>query len=78
VRPLLLVGFKHEVPIDDHPHRKPRPDRERRLNIKITLHSFLTGLVQTIAGSSTERGDNVSIAASTGGRSKFAANAEQC
>jgi hypothetical protein len=58
-----LVRFKHEVAVDDHAHRKPRPDRQCRLNVKIALNDFLSGLVQAIAGSTTERCDDITIAA---------------
>jgi hypothetical protein len=47
---LSLVGLQHQVAIDDHAHRKTRPDRERRLDIEITLNDFLPGLIQAIAG----------------------------
>src|SRR5882762_8083178 len=72
------VRFEHQVTIDDHAHRKSRPDRQCRLDVKIALNDFLSGLVQAIAGSTTERSDDITIAASTGGRSKFAADTEQC
>src|SRR6266852_1767209 len=72
-----LVRFEHQVAVDDHAHWKPRPDRQRWLDVKIALNDFLSGLVQAIAGSTTERSNNITIAASTGGRSKFAADAEQ-
>ena len=39
--------------------------------------NLLSGLVQAIAGSTTERRDDITIAASAGSRSKFAADAEQ-
>jgi hypothetical protein len=74
---LTLVRFKHEVAVDDHAHRKPRPDCQRRLNVKIALNDFLSGLVQAIAGSTTERCDDITIAASAGGGTKFAADAKQ-
>ena len=67
-----------QVAVDDHAHRKPRPDRQCRLDIKIALNDFLSGLVQAIARSTTERCDDITIAASAGGSSKFAADAEQC
>jgi len=78
VRCLTFVRLKHEVAVDDHAHWKPRPDRQRWLDVKITLNDFLSGLVQAIAGSTTERCDDIAIGASAGGRSKFAADAEQC
>jgi hypothetical protein len=59
LRSLTLVTFKHEVAVDDHAHRKPRPDCQRRLNVKIALNDFLSGLVQAIAGSTTERCDEL-------------------
>jgi len=71
------VRFEHQVTIDDHAHRKSRPDRQCRLDIKIALNDFLSGLVQAIAGSTTERCDDITIAASAGGSSKFATDAEQ-
>ena len=64
--------------VDDHADRETRPDCQRWLNVEIALNNFLPGLIQAIAGSTTERGDDIAIAASTRGRSKFAADAEQC
>jgi hypothetical protein len=72
---LTFVRFENEVAVDDHPHRETR---QRRLDVKIALNDFLPGLVQAIAGSTTERSNNITIAASTGGSSKFAADADQC
>src|ERR1700732_4335628 len=74
---LPFVRLKHEVPIDDDPDRKSRPYRKCRLDVEVTLNNFLSGLVQAIAGSATECCDDVAIAAGAGGRSKFAADAEQ-
>src|ERR1700688_1989294 len=74
---LPFVGLKHEIAIDDHPHRKPWPDRQCRLNVEVLLNHFLPGLIEAIAGPTTKRGDDVTIAAGPRGRSKFAANAEQ-
>ena len=63
--------------IDDRAHRKTWPDCQRRLNVEIPLDNFLSGLVQAIAGSPTERCDDITIAASTGGGSKLATDSEQ-
>src|SRR5216684_732756 len=73
---LTLVRFENEVAVYGHAHRKPRPDRKCRLDVKIALNDFLSGLIQTVAGSTTERCDDIIIAASTSGRSKFATDAE--
>src|SRR6202051_1400115 len=54
VRSLTFVRLKHEVAVNDHAHRKPRPDRQRRLDVEILLNDFLSGLVVAIAGSATE------------------------
>src|SRR5258707_989737 len=54
VRCLTFVRLKHEVAIDDHAHRKPGPDRQCRLDVEILLNNLLSGLVQAIAGSTTE------------------------
>ena len=74
---LPFVRLQHEVTIDDHAHRETRPDRQRRLDIEIALNDLLPGLVQAIAGSETERCDDTTIAASTGGGSELASNAKQ-
>src|SRR6266478_7405749 len=74
---LPFVSLKDQIAVDDHSHRKPRPDRQRRLNVEIPLNDFLSGLVQAIAGSTTERCDDITIAGGTRGGSKLAADAEQ-
>jgi hypothetical protein len=51
---LTFVRFEHEVAVDDHAHRKPRPDRQRRLDVEILLNDLLTSLVQAIAGPAAE------------------------
>jgi hypothetical protein len=56
---------------------EPRPDRQRQLNIEILLNDLLASLVEAIAGSAAQRGDDIAVAARTGGRSKLAANAKQ-
>jgi hypothetical protein len=53
-RALTSVRFKHEVAVNDHAHRKPRPDRQRRLDVEILLNDLLSGLVEAIAGSTAE------------------------
>jgi hypothetical protein len=54
VRSLTFVRLKHEVAVDDHAHWKPRPDRQRRLDVEILLNDLLTSLVQAIAGPAAE------------------------
>src|SRR5258708_22296039 len=75
---LIFVWLKHEVAVDDHAHRESRPDRECRLNVEVALNNFLSGLIEAIAGSPTQRRDDIAVGPGTGSRSKFAANAEQC
>src|SRR6266478_10148826 len=74
---LPFVSLKDQIAVDDHSHRKPRPDRQRRLNVEIPLNNFLSGLVQAIAGSPTERCDDITIAAGARGGSKLAPDSEQ-
>jgi hypothetical protein len=45
VPPLTFVRLEHEVAVDDHAHRKPGPDRQCWLGVKIALNDFLSGLV---------------------------------
>ena len=66
---LTFVRLEHQIAVDDHAHRETRPDCQCRLNIEIPLNDFLSGLVQAIAGSPTERRDDITIAAGTGGGS---------
>src|ERR1700731_3194245 len=54
-RALTSVRLEYEVAVDDHAHRKPRPDRQCWLDIEILLNDFLSSLVQAIAGSTAER-----------------------
>jgi hypothetical protein len=63
--PLIFVRIEYQVAVNDHAHRKPRSDRQCRLNVEILLNDFLSGLVEAIAGSTAERGDDIAIAAST-------------
>lgn len=42
------IWLKHEIAIDDHPHGKSRPDRERRLNVEIAASDLLAGLIERI------------------------------
>ena len=55
LHPLTFVRLKHKVAVDDHAHRKPRSDRQCRLDVKIALNDLLSSLVQAIAGSTSER-----------------------
>ena len=75
-RSLTFVRLKHEVAVNDHADRKTWPDRQRGLDVEIALNNLLSGLVQGIAGSPTECCNDIAIAARTGGRSEFAADAE--
>ena len=52
---LTSVRLEHEVAVDDHAHRKSRPDRQCRLDVEILLNDLLSSLVQAIAGSTAER-----------------------
>lgn len=58
---LAFVWFEYEIPVDYHPHRKTRPDRQRRLNIEIALNNLLSGLIQALAGTAAKRLDDISI-----------------
>src|SRR5260370_6936174 len=75
---LTFVRLEHQIAVDDHAHRETWPDCQRRLNIEIPLDDFLSGLVQAIAGSTTERGDDITVSAGARRCSKLAADAEQC
>src|SRR3546814_15451741 len=41
------IRFENEIERDEHPHRNPRPEGERRLDIELT---FAIGLTCVIAG----------------------------
>ena len=74
--PLPFVRLKHQIAIDDHPDRKARPDRQRRLDIEIAPNDLLTGLVQGIRCPASKRLNNVAIVAGIG-PSPSRANAQQ-
>lgn len=76
--PLTLVRLKRTVTVDNDPHRKPLPDRQCGLDVEIAPSGSLSGLIHAVAGSPTKRHDDIGITAGTGGRSKFAADPEQC
>jgi len=44
-----LIGFEHEIPVDDHAYWKSRPDRQRRLDVEIAADDLLAGLVSACA-----------------------------
>jgi hypothetical protein len=43
-----FVSAGDEVPIDDYPRRKTRPDRNRRLDIERSAHDLLADLVDAL------------------------------
>jgi hypothetical protein len=43
------IRLQQEIAIDDHPHRKSRPDRERRLDVEIAASDLLAGLIERCA-----------------------------
>ena len=75
-RLLSFIRLKHEVTIDDDPHRKTRPDRQRRLDVEIALNDFLPSLIQTVALPAAKRPDDVAIVAGIRASSQLAANAQ--
>src|SRR3546814_17042027 len=42
------IRFENEIARDEHPHRKPRPDGERRLDIEMTFDTGLTTLLDGV------------------------------
>jgi hypothetical protein len=44
--PLPFVRLKHEIAVNDHADRKPRPDRQCRLDVEILLNDLLSSLVR--------------------------------
>jgi hypothetical protein len=49
-----LIGFEYEIPVDDHTHRKSRPDREHRLDVEIAADDLLAGLVDALGCALTQ------------------------
>src|SRR3546814_7489017 len=42
------IRFENEIARDEHPHRKPRPDGERRLDIELTFDNGLTCVIDGV------------------------------
>src|SRR3546814_20117700 len=42
------IRFENESARDEHPHRKPRPDGERRLDIELTFDNGLTCVIDGV------------------------------
>src|SRR5208337_4248876 len=73
-RTSALIGFENEIPVDDHAHRKPRPDRQRRLDVQIAANDLLAGLIDALGRARTQSPDESALVVL---RTGFRSNAEQ-
>lgn len=71
---LLMVWRQHEVAVDDHTHRKSRPDCERWLNIQIPADDPLPDLIKTLRSTAPDCLDEIVLIAAGAG---FGSDAEQ-
>jgi hypothetical protein len=56
------IGSQYQVLVDDHPYRKARTDRQRRLHIHVSTNQLLTNLTRRIAATLSDGlGDGVII-----------------
>src|SRR5262245_53236800 len=69
-----LVGCEDEVAIDDDADRKSRPDGDGRLDVEISAHDLLAGLVEAVGGAAPERGHHGAVVV---GCSEFRAVVEE-
>src|SRR5437773_8038862 len=75
---LLPIWCKHEVAMYNDSHRKPGTNSQGRLNVEVPTHHLLTGLIQGICGSQTQRLKNGRVGAGIGTGSQLRTDTEQC
>src|SRR5215471_395302 len=68
-----LIGREYEVATNNHADRKSRPDGDGRLDIEISAHDLLAGLVEAVGGAAPERCHDGAVVV---GCSEFRADAE--